>query len=151
MKTTENQLILDFMAIDPGRSKCGMARFVAGLPVEQGVVSPEELVSRLTRKPEKLLVVGDRTGAEALLTRLFPAGPPVGTQVLLVDETTPAKRGGVATEENAPAGGVLRWLQYPAKPYDDYVAVILANDILPVPMGLNLGGKADLIKINNSW
>ena len=75
MKTTENQLILDFMAIDPGRSKCGMARFVAGLPVEQGVVSPEELVSRLTRKPEKLLVVGGPDGSGSPFNATFPRWP----------------------------------------------------------------------------
>jgi len=132
-------LILDFMAIDPGRSKCGMARFVAGLPVEQGVVSPEELVSRLTRKPEKLLVVGDRTGAEALLTRLFPAGPPVGTQVLLVDENHSSQEGRRRYLEEKRTGWRRFWplgLQYPAKPYDDYVAVILGERYLAGSHGI---------------
>lgn len=128
-----NNPIKDFIAIDPGRCKCGIARFVAGRLAERSVVSPEDLAARLIHEPEKLLVVGDRTGAEQLLNRIFPDGVPSKTQVVLVDENMSSQEGRRRYLMDHRNGWRRFWpigLQYPKEPYDDYVAIILAERYL---------------------
>jgi RNase H-fold protein (predicted Holliday junction resolvase) len=125
------------LAVDPGRDKCGIAVVDPdGAALAQEVIPAPALARRaveLTRKYDiGVIVVGDRTGADAALEALESALPDVETAA--VDEhrsTEEARR--LYFREN-PRRGWRRLvpvaLQTPPRPDDDYVAVVLARRYL---------------------
>ncbi|UCH35178.1 MAG: pre-16S rRNA-processing nuclease YqgF [Armatimonadota bacterium] len=125
------------LAVDPGRDKCGIAVVsFTGDALAREVVSAEQLAARaqeLARAYDiTVIVVGDRTGADAALHALEAALPQV--EATAVDEhrsTEEARR--LYFREHPPRGWrrlMPRGLQTPPHPYDDYVAVVLAQRFL---------------------
>lgn len=125
------------LAVDPGREKCGLAVLRPdGVVLERLVTPLEGLSSSLAgvyrRYRPNLVVLGDGTGASEAASLVRQALPSV--QVRLVDEhrsTEQARRRYFA--ENPPRGWrrlIPRGLLVPPEPYDDYVAIILAQRFL---------------------
>jgi RNase H-fold protein (predicted Holliday junction resolvase) len=125
------------LAIDPGRDKCGVAVIDAAQGViYQAVVPTREmpaLVLPLVReKGISRLILGDRTSTAELLRRLRQAG--VTAEIILVDEHRSSEEGRRRFfQENPPLGWrrlLPKGLLSPDRPYDDYVAIILAERYL---------------------
>jgi RNase H-fold protein (predicted Holliday junction resolvase) len=125
------------LAVDPGREKCGTAVVDAeGGVLDKAVVAANDLGARAAdlvgRYDISVIVIGDRTGADAAAEILERALPDVETAV--VDEhrsTEEARR--LYFREHPPRGWrrlIPVGLQTPPRPYDDYVAVILARRYL---------------------
>ncbi len=111
------------LAIDPGSAKCGVAIVEPGRVVHQEIVLTEQLSSRVAALraellPEQLLL-GNGTQSKAI-TALFP-------EVLLVPEAFTSQRARERLRRTQPWWQRLLPL---SAPYDDLVAVILAEDWL---------------------
>ncbi len=130
------------LAVDPGRDKCGVAvvTLVSAGPDRseakfRDVVAVDELPALLAelvaRFRPSAVVVGNGTNS-AEITRA--AEDATGIRVQVVDEkfsTIAARRR--FFEENPPRGWrrlIPLSLQNPSLPYDDYVAVILAEEYM---------------------
>lgn len=121
------------LAIDPGLNKCGLAVVTDDGILYKSVVSREEIVSVATsfvsdHSVEKI-IVGNGTGADALVRELGSICP-----IEIVDEAYTSQRARIRFIKENPPKGIRRFiprgLLIPARPYDDYVAVILAEDYL---------------------
>jgi|WetSurMetagenome_2_1015567.scaffolds.fasta_scaffold105473_2 RNase H-fold protein (predicted Holliday junction resolvase) len=132
-----NQTSEPLLAIDPGKDKCGVAVIDAAQGViYQAVVPTRELpglVLPLAReKGISRLILGDRTSTAELLRRLRQAG--VTAEIVLVDEHRSSEEGRRRFfQENPPLGWkrlLPKGLLLPDRPYDDYVAIILAERYL---------------------
>jgi RNase H-fold protein (predicted Holliday junction resolvase) len=122
------------LAVDPGRSKCGIAVVdAAGTVLYREVVTTSAATAVIQNLAESYypvaLVVGDGTGAQAVhasLTALEPSIP-----VIKVDERHTSEEARRLYLVNHPPRGLRRLipsgLRVPDEPYDDYVAVILAR------------------------
>lgn len=135
MTTTEHSGPL--LAIDPGRDKCG----VAVIDSDQGVIYqavvpthdlPALVLPLVREKGISRLVLGDRTSTAELLRRLRNAG--ISAEVVLVDEHRSSEEGRRRYFQENPPLGWKRFLPlgllHPGRPYDDYVAIILAERYL---------------------
>ena len=122
------------LAIDPGSDKCGVAVVArCGAVLFRAIVPTPELVSTvrdaLAQHQPAHLLCGRGTGSKPILRALEAAGLPL--PIMLVDEayTSEAARRRYVLEN--PARGLERLLprslRTPSVPYDDYVAVILAE------------------------
>ena len=124
------------LAIDPGRDKCGVA--VVGLDgrvLHREIVPTREVADAASRLVAEYgvsrLVVGDRTGAKEVCRALAAR---VRLPPQMVDEHRSSEQARRRfLEENRPRG----WrrllpitLLSPGRPYDDYVAVLLAERYL---------------------
>jgi RNase H-fold protein (predicted Holliday junction resolvase) len=122
------------LAIDPGSGKCGVAvvcrngavQLQTIVPTESLVAAVQELVA--AHQP-MVVLIGNGTGARPLLQSLAAAG--LSCPLQSVDEahtSEAARRRYVAVN---PARGwqrlLPRSLRTPDRPYDDYVALILAE------------------------
>lgn len=125
------------LAIDPGRDKCGLALLSPrGEVLMQEVVGAQALGPRARELAAHhhiaLAVIGDRTGAAAARTALQTALPQI--EITAVNEhrsTEEARR--LYFREHPPRGWrrlIPTTLQTPPRPYDDYVAVVLARRYL---------------------
>ena len=121
------------LAIDPGREKCGLAVVTDAGIICKSVVSREEIVSVATslvsdHSVEKI-IVGNGTGADALVRELGSICP-----IEIVDEAFTSQKARVRFLKENPPKGIRRFiprgLLIPDRPYDDYVAVILAETYL---------------------
>ncbi len=122
------------LGVDPGHRKCGLAVVAAdGQVVAAAVVAREDLLATvrqwLAAHPVTQLVVGDGTCSGAVIAELqerFPAAP-----LACVDEhgTTLAARDRYWRDH--PPRGFWRLIptsmRLPPEPYDDVVAVLLAE------------------------
>lgn len=128
------------LAIDPGRSKVGVAVVAAdGRVLWRGIVTPAELSAVVASKwkeyhPETV-VIGDRTSSRQMVELLRRECAEIGeTRILLVPEhgSTLAARSRYWREK--PPRGWRRLLpeglRNPPEPVDDFVAVILAERYL---------------------
>ncbi len=124
------------LAVDPGRDKCGLALLRGdGEVLEQSVVRTAELVETVAnlveRHPGAAVIVGDRTGGRDLSLALEQR---LQQKPALVDEHRSSEEGRRRYFRENPPRGWRRLLplglQTPPKPYDDYVAVILAERYL---------------------
>lgn len=121
------------IAIDPGLGKCGLAavRF-DGAVLRKGIVAAEETAAAvremLTRYPGAVVVVGDRTGAKVVRAELEAV---MSQPIALVPEHGSTLEGRRRYFREHPPRGWRRLLpvslQTPPGPFDDYVAIILAE------------------------
>ncbi len=130
------------IAIDPGTEKCGLAVVgVDGKICLQEIVPVSQLkdtVKGVARQyGPALLVVGDRTGAESFMDMLKEADMAgLGSGIESVDEhlTSQEARKRYLVERQRKGSWLYRMIplgmQSPDQPYDDYVAVILAERYL---------------------
>lgn len=121
------------LAIDPGTDKCGLA-VVDGQRVLRRWVAPRialigEVQEALTQYKAGLIILGDRTGSSRFRQELAAVFPQV--EIALVNEhlsSVEARRR--YWEENPPKGWrrlIPVGMQVPPEPFDDLVAVILAE------------------------
>ncbi len=125
------------LAVDPGREKCGVAvvRFDRTV-IEQTIISLAELPLSVARYVGRYgietIVVGDRTGSRRVRDLLREAG--FRLEITFVDEHRSSELGRQRFLLANPARGWRRLLpiglREPHRPYDDYVAVILAERYL---------------------
>jgi RNase H-fold protein (predicted Holliday junction resolvase) len=125
------------LAIDPGLHKCGVAVVAPdGRVLDRAVIATgeiaEEAADRVARFGCQRVVIGNRTTARELHDRLAARG--MGTEVVFVDEHHSTQEGRARYfRENPPRGWrrlIPRGLLTPPVPYDDYVAIILAERYL---------------------
>ena len=133
------------IAVDPGRAKCGVA--VVGGPMaitrkHRQVVATDRLVVEigvlLRRFPEiRTIIIGAGTGSAPL--RKAVKSTFTNQTVITVDEHRSSERGRERfLKENVPAGWkriIPPSLRTPEVPYDDYVAIILAEEYFAKKMG----------------
>lgn len=126
--------------LDPGKEKCGVALLdETGQVIDRGVISREVVLSQirdwLNKYKPLTVVIGDRTGSKRILEEL--KAQPWARQlqdVAVVDEhmtTMEARRRYFA--DNPRRGWrrlIPETMQLPPVPYDDYVAIILAERYL---------------------
>jgi RNase H-fold protein (predicted Holliday junction resolvase) len=121
------------IAVDPGRDKCGLAVVTRdGQVLEKAVIQTSavgEAVAKLLREhPGAAVVLGDRTAAEAVRARLDEQAQ---ARVVLVDEHRSTEQGRRRYFNENPPRGWRRLLpiglQTPPRPYDDYVALVIAE------------------------
>ncbi len=125
------------LSVDPGSGKCGLA-VVSGPPIRRlhlGVVETERLVVEVAaarrRFPQiALLLIGGGTGSATLRRALRAAFP--DTPLRTVDEHGSSARARRRFVREIPGPGWRRFLppglRVPERPYDDFVALLLAED-----------------------
>ena len=131
------------LAIDPGTAKCGIAvaqRAEAGRPYPQvlhrEVVETPRLVARVlsllsTYPSIQRVLIGNATRGAVLLKALREALPP-SLSAQPVEEAFTSQRARERYKLENPPRGLQRLippgLRTPPRPYDDYVALLLAED-----------------------
>ena len=122
------------MAIDPGRVKCGVAVVAANGTVHtRNVVETEILCSELASGIEVFapiaVIVGCGTGCKQLIRAIEQAASSI--PVYEVEEAYTSEEARKRWLQNNPPKGFQRLmppsLRCPDAPYDDYVAIILAE------------------------
>ncbi len=138
------------LAIDPGREKCGVAVVTTLREVlAKEITGVDELHARVAhyigRFGITLIVLGDRTGARDVRERLRRGG--FQQEVAFVDEHRSSELGRQRYLLDHPGRGWERWLpiglRVPDQPFDDYVAVILAERYLDGQASTRLRRKRD--------
>ena len=126
------------LAVDPGRAKCGLAVVIGPADprcLERAVVATERLTLAiadiLRRRPDiHTILIGDGTNSATLRRALETAFPHVPLQT--VDEFNTSARARQRFVRENPAPGWRRLLpsglRSPEVPYDDYAAILLAED-----------------------
>jgi len=122
------------LAVDPGREKCGLAVVAPGRVLHREVLPRSQLAGRVAelvgRFAVEVVVVGDATGSQQVLRELSGLGRPVR----LVPETGTTLQARRRYFQDNPPRGLARLLpeglRVPPGPYDDYVAVLLAERFL---------------------
>jgi hypothetical protein len=124
------------IAVDPGRAKCGLAAVRRdGAVIHQSVVPSTEVADAVARLmelyPGAALLLGNRTGArdvESAIRARCAVSP------VLVDEHGSTLQGRRRYFLDNPRRGWRRLLplglQTPPRPYDDYVAIVIAERYL---------------------
>ncbi|TCL63738.1 RNase H-fold protein (predicted Holliday junction resolvase) [Hydrogenispora ethanolica] len=122
------------LAIDPGRQKCGLAVVddearVLYKTIIQSATLADEIHKILNQYPVSVIVLGDRTTSR----QAFQLLKPFGLEIQWVDEDRSSIEGRQRyLRENTK--GLARLLpiglRVPDRPFDDYVAVILAERFL---------------------
>ena len=125
------------LAIDPGRAKCGVAVVSGPEPVRvlaRAVVETARLtleVSALRRRfPEvSHIIIGNGTGSATLRRALAAALPDLPPEAVPEHGTSALARARFLSENPAPGWRRLLppGLRAPERPYDDYVALLLAE------------------------
>ncbi len=129
------------LAIDPGRSKCGVAlvkRTSAG-EIEvlwRAIVPTEDLCAAVAGARDHgaygMIVCGDGTRSRETVERLREQAPSIG--ILVIDEKDTSLKARERYWEHHPRKGWRRLvpatLQTPPEPVDDFVALILAERVL---------------------
>jgi len=126
------------LAIDPGNAKCGLA-LVSSPPLTiqaRQIVPAQRLVEAagvyLQAEPQAEIVIGGGTGSGPAIQALQQAFP--SATVHKVDERDTSRRARERYCRENPARGLRRLLpaglRSPEEPYDDYVAILLAEEFL---------------------
>jgi RNase H-fold protein (predicted Holliday junction resolvase) len=126
-----NDLVV--LAVDPGRAKCGVAVVSSRGVLHREIVPAPDLSGRaaalLRRFAPACLVVGGGTGSGPILAALDACRGDVPLAAVDEAHTSELARARYL-RENRPRGLrrlVPSFLRTPETPYDDYVAVILAE------------------------
>lgn len=127
---------MNVVAIDPGREKCGLAVVVAGQVVEQMVVERDFYLRVLQEVLSKYriegIVVGNGTASKMFLAEIRAALPSYPLQTVNEHLSSQEARERY-WQDHQPRGWRRFWptsMQVPPEPFDDYVAVILAERFL---------------------
>ena len=122
------------LAIDPGTAKCGVAVVGSdGQILHRAIVPTGAIVEQALRLiavyQPFLVICGNGTGAKPILLALQAAQLPIPIQPVDESHTSEAARVRFVRENRPPLLQRLlpRSLRTPWLPYDDYVAVILAE------------------------
>ncbi len=122
------------LAIDPGSGKCGVAVVCRdGRTLYRGIVPTENLVAEVnsltTVHSPTAILIGRGTGSKPLLSGLEAANLLCPIHVVDEAHTSEAARSRFVAENAARGWRRLlpRSLRTPDRPYDDYVALILAE------------------------
>lgn len=127
------------LAVDPGRAKCGLAVMDSGGGVLcREVVATASLASRVQDLLQAIspscLVVGDGTGSAPVIASLHAIRG--GVPLHCVDESHTSEMARKRYLAENPPRGLRRllpsFLRTPEEPYDDYVAIILAERWLTI-------------------
>jgi RNase H-fold protein (predicted Holliday junction resolvase) len=122
------------LAVDPGRSKCGLAVVGSDSGVRTRAVVPREKLAETVERFARayspaVVIVGGGTGSKAARTAIETMSSP--TKVETVDEKFTSLDAKERFFKENPPRGLKRLipttLQVPNVPYDDYVAVLLAE------------------------
>ncbi len=128
---------IHLLAIDPGRQKCGLAVVNEKAQVLTKEVIP---VERLKEKVEALeeefglnkIIVGDRTNSSHIRQCLVSFKKPI--MIVNEDKSTLEGRYRYLKENTRGLARIIPiGLRIPREPFDDYVAVILAERFLNTP------------------
>lgn len=124
------------LGVDPGRSKCGLAVVaINGACITRRVVpvtQVEEVAKELLKAySPQVVVLGDRTGAEDFRRRIEQVLAMSGrrTTVTMIDEHRSSEEGRhryLVDNRRGWRRFVPIGLQSPSRPFDDYVAEVLA-------------------------
>ena len=122
---------MNILAIDPGKLKCGLAVMQSQqMVLEKMIVSLDDLfitVKHLCEKFEiELIVIGDRTNSKVINNSLKS----LAISMVKVDEDCSSLEGRqryLIEHTKGLARLVPIGLRVPKEPYDDYVAVVLAE------------------------
>lgn len=124
------------LAVDPGRRKCGLAVVDSRRGIlERTIVGVEEICSQVRQyleahAPDSVLV-GDSTGSREVVKRLKDE---LGLDLAVVDERHTTERARHRYFQDHPPRGLWRLvplgLQVPPGEYDDYAAVVMAEEFL---------------------
>ncbi|MDR7485847.1 MAG: hypothetical protein QN187_11010 [Armatimonadota bacterium] len=128
------------LAVDPGRTKCGVAVCAPGEVRARAIVAPQALPALVSdwqaRYGVTLIVVGNRTGSADVMASLREVAT---VPLRLVEEAGTTLRARARYFAEHPPRGWRRLiplgLQTPPEPYDDYVAVLLAEAALTAQSG----------------
>jgi RNase H-fold protein (predicted Holliday junction resolvase) len=124
------------LAVDPGKRKCGLAVVSSEKGVlDRQIVPREELGARvrqlLERHSPQRLLVGGSTGSREVQQDLRREVP---LELEVVDERHTTEKARLRYFQEHPPRGLWRLiplgLQVPPRPYDDYAAVVIAEDFL---------------------
>jgi RNase H-fold protein (predicted Holliday junction resolvase) len=134
------------VSVDPGREKCGVAVVTSDLElILKEIVSRDEAVDRVLELAKKYgsyrIVLGDRTGSREFACEIAKAKEGYGSltdkehdpypEVVFIDEHESSMEGRRRYLLDHPLRGLGRLLpvslRTPGEPFDDYVAVILAE------------------------
>lgn len=138
------------LAIDPGREKCGVAVVTYAREVlAREIIALDALHMRVAhyigRYGIVIIVVGDRTGAREVRELLRRGG--FQQEVAFVDEDRSSEMGRQRYLTDHPGKGwrrlLPRGLRSPDRPFDDYVAVILAERYLDGKSSIRLRRKRE--------
>jgi RNase H-fold protein (predicted Holliday junction resolvase) len=122
------------LAIDPGSAKCGVAVVQAdGTVLYRAIITVDSTVEEtrtlVARYRPVVVLMGRGTGSKPALKLLEEAE--LGSPLCPVDETRTSEEARARFVAENPARGwerlLPRSLRTPTQPYDDYVAVILAE------------------------
>jgi len=125
------------LAVDPGREKCGIAVVTLRREVlDRGIIDTPQLPVRVAhyvgRFGIETVVLGDRTYAREVAALIRSAG--LRLEIVFVDEHRSSELGRQRYLIAHPGRGWRRLLpiglRSPSRPYDDYVAIILAERYL---------------------
>ena len=125
------------LAVDPGLEKCGVAvvtytREVLEREIIATAALPLRVAYHVGRYGIALIALGDRTGARQVRDALRQAG--FQFEIVFVNEHRSSELGRRRYLMEHPGAGLLRFLplglRSPDAPYDDYVAVVLAERFL---------------------
>lgn len=120
------------LAIDPGHRKCGVAVVARDRTVQVRQVVPRERLRHVIMEiaaswPPRVILVGDGTHSEAVMDEASALGAPLQA----VDETGSSLLGRERYWRANPPRGLWRLvptsLRVPPEPFDDWVAVLLAE------------------------
>ena len=124
------------VAVDPGRSKCGLAAVSREGVLEKRIVETTQVGDAAAEMAERhaaaVIVLGSRTGHQEVLERLDQAIEGLPIQRVEEDMTTLEARRRY-WKENPPRGLwrlIPEGLRAPREPIDDYAAVLLAERYL---------------------
>lgn len=121
------------LAIDPGQQKCGVAIVKGKSTLYQAVLRREDYLSVILEKIAKYqveqIVLGDGTRSKEFCSEIERCVPDL--PIALVDEAFSTEEARARFWQQHVRKGWRRFvpvsMQLPTEPYDDYVAVILAE------------------------
>lgn len=123
------------LAIDPGREKCGLAVVTGSGVLQKEIIPRAEIADTIpvlaSRHAVSAIIIGDGTGGRSIREEIARI---VAVPIEMIDETLSTRRARARFFLENPPRGIRRLipqgLQVPDRPYDDYVAIILAEDYL---------------------
>lgn len=135
------------LAVDPGRRKCGLAVVSPTGVMERSIVATEQLEAAIEqmfgRHSPGALVVGGSTGSKEVIKRLKRV---LSLSPRVVDERYTTERARKRYFVDHPPRGIWKLiplgLQVPPEPYDDYAAVVMAEEFLVAEAGKKAGSIA---------